>query len=41
MGPTPDFVSPGTYFDVNGPSPLMKHSAYGNLGYTPTKEEVR
>ena len=36
MGPTPDFVSPGTYFDVNGPSPLMKHSAYGNLGYTPT-----
>ena len=36
MGPTPDFVSPGTYFDVNGPSPLMKHSTYGNLGYTPT-----
>lgn len=30
MGPTPDFVSPGTYFDVNGPSPLMKHSVYND-----------
>ena len=35
MGPTPDFVSPGTYFDVNGPSPLMKHSVYDlNSMYT-------
>ena len=35
MGPTPDFVSPGTYFDVNGPSPLIKHSVYNpNLIYT-------
>ena len=37
MGPTPDFVSPGTYFDVNGPSPLIKHSIYNNLVVTPTQ----
>ena len=40
MGPNPDFVSPGTYFNIEGASPLIKHSSYGNLSYTPTATSV-
>lgn len=31
---SPEFVSSETYFNVNDPSPSIKHSAYDNLGYT-------
>lgn len=34
MGPNPDFISPGTYFDVKGPSPLTKHAYNPSSMYT-------